>query len=297
MTKRSFMKYICTLILSLCITTFSYATIHIVTAGCCAYTPSELEVSCGDTVRFQWLDHTHPTVSETAAWSTFTLDEPTPEFDVVLSDEGTYAYYCSNHGAPGGIGMSGTITVTCAPPPSCDIPTGLNAVNITTTTAKILWTAVPGATQYLLQYRKLGALGWKPKQAFGPSKKINKLKPNTTYEYEVQAVCPSGSSEFSAISTFTTLPMRMGDAGSDMLMDIYPNPNSGEFTLNLANLEAGELSIRVYDIDGKEVYHETMQVTAGTLTKKIILPAGYKGLEYIVISNNGHTATRTISVQ
>ncbi|MBC8172819.1 MAG: hypothetical protein H7X71_02840 [Chitinophagales bacterium] len=129
------------LFFSACISMHAFAVIHTITVGCCLYTPSTLTANCGDTIRFQWVNFSHPTVSETAAWTTFPMDAANPTKDIVLTTAGTYPYYCDIHGDPGGIGMSGTITITCTPPP-CTTPATITAGMITSSSAKIVWSAV-----------------------------------------------------------------------------------------------------------------------------------------------------------
>jgi|KBSMisStaDraftv2_1062788.scaffolds.fasta_scaffold188498_3 hypothetical protein len=79
--------------------------------------------------------------------------------------------------------------------PGCEPPTGIAASSITSSTAKISWTAIPEATAYSLQYRKLGTTRWKTKQSSGASLKLNKLSPATTYEYQVATLCSTETSE------------------------------------------------------------------------------------------------------
>ncbi len=38
---------------------------------------------------------------------------------------------------------------------------------------------------------------------------------------------------------------------------IFPNPNKGEFTLELSGEDYGQVEVRIYDISGTLVYHQT----------------------------------------
>ena len=76
-----------------------------------------------------------------------------------------------------GVGMAGTITVTCAPP-TCTTPGGVTSAMITSTTAKISWSAVVGATKYQIQYRPVGTPTW--------------LKKNSTTNISAFAKCKIG---------------------------------------------------------------------------------------------------------
>ena len=67
----------------------------------------------GDIVRWQWGDtQSHSTTSDTGAWDSGVHTAPPPfSFPWTFTAPGTFPYHCAIHGATGGIGMSGTITV------------------------------------------------------------------------------------------------------------------------------------------------------------------------------------------
>ena len=93
----------------------------------------------------------------------------------------------------------------CVPPGTtiCSAaPIGLNVTSITTTSARLNWTAVVNATSYIVQYKKTSSTTW-----------INLAPPNNTvpisnltsgvYEFKVRAVCGSSTSPFSSPTNFT----------------------------------------------------------------------------------------------
>ncbi len=255
-----------------------HATIHLVAVQNFEYLPGTLTVNCGDTIRFTWVSGTHPTVSETGAWSTFTISAANTTEDVVLTSPGSYPYYCSFHGAPGGVGMSGTITVICTPP-SCDAPTGVTAVNVTSTSAKIKWNGVAGATKYQIQYRPIGTATWSKKNATGTSKILSGLTPSTTYQYKVKAICEASSSMFSSVQVFTTGPMRLSNL--EPMLSIMPNPNHGEFQLVIYDQNGKWATIEIFDSTGKKIYTETVNDIGNQMIKKIILPGDFTGIAYV----------------
>jgi plastocyanin len=81
------------------------------------YLPQTLTIRPGDIVRFQWVEGTHPTVSDSspAAFPAFTPSSAAPTRDVAFNTGGTYDYHCTAHGAPG-VGMWGRISVSTATP-------------------------------------------------------------------------------------------------------------------------------------------------------------------------------------
>lgn len=70
--------------------------------------PASLSISEDDTVTFQ-ASPSHPLVGDAG---TFGCDSQC----TLRFAPGVHAYHCGNHGAPGGLGMSGQITVAVGPP-------------------------------------------------------------------------------------------------------------------------------------------------------------------------------------
>ncbi len=88
---------------------------------------------------------------------------------------------------------------------TCNVPTGLAAGSVTTTTATLSWAAATGATSYDLQYRVNGTSTWTSVTGLtATSRNLTGLTANTTYEFQVRTNCAGGSSAFSSSATFTT---------------------------------------------------------------------------------------------
>lgn len=291
----------------LCGMTVSKATVHLIQVSNFVYTPNTLTAACGDTIRFQWVSGTHPTTSETGLWATFTLSAAMPTFDVVIAAAGTYPYFCEFHGGAGGVGMAGTIIVSCAPP-TCNTPTGIAAINITSTTAKIKWDAVAGATKYQIQYRPSGVASWTKTNTTNLSKKLIGLTPSTTYQYKVKAICGATSSPFSTIQTFTTLAF-MGeetdhkqDGGHDMsmhepMLGIYPNPSQGAFQLVMDHVHVDAVTIRVYDMTGRLILEQNGKVVNMGVIEQIQLPEGFAGNAVVKVTAGNKDYTKDVLVQ
>ncbi len=88
-------------------------------------------------------------------------------------------------------------------PMACDVPTSLTATGITSTEATLGCAVVSGATNYQFSYKITGGT-WVTVGSTTNSKLITGLTPASDYQYRVKAICPSGSSAFSASSSFTT---------------------------------------------------------------------------------------------
>lgn len=282
-----------------------HATVHTVNVSNFVFEPNALTVSCNDTITFHRINGTHPVVSETGAWATFTMSAALVNQNIVLSTAGTYAYYCDFHGGVGGTGMSGTITVTCAPP-ACLAPTGLTSSMITSTTAKVSWTAAVGATKYTINYRPVGTPTWLKKNTTTTSKKLIELTPGTMYEFKVKTTCTGAVSPFSPTVNFTTLGLVGGDIDTKQTpvaedhttkMGVYPNPNNGEFQLVMMHVHQDDINVQVYDITGKLILEQTFTVEDMDVVANIKLPNGFKGNAIIKVNIADKVYTKDILVQ
>ncbi|HUR31703.1 MAG TPA: plastocyanin/azurin family copper-binding protein, partial [Saprospiraceae bacterium] len=79
------------------------------------YSPQNITVGAGETIRFVWTGQIPHTVTSDAVtgpevFNSGLLGEGAT-FDVVINTPGVHPYFCIPHGGPGGIGMSGVITV------------------------------------------------------------------------------------------------------------------------------------------------------------------------------------------
>lgn len=103
------------------------------------------------------------------------------------------AWYAVGIGTAGGSGGS------------CGIPGSLSATSISSASATLNWGSVVDATSYNVQYKPTAGSTWTIKTSTTTSKIISGLSPSTSYDFKVQAVCPSGNSEYSGVSTFSTI--------------------------------------------------------------------------------------------
>jgi len=88
----------------------------------------------------------------------------------------------------------------------CAAPIGMNATNVSQTSAIANWTPVSGTMGYVLQYKTLNATNWTTVTGLiGTAHLLNGLTAGTSYQYRVQSLCDSILSVHSAIVNFTTL--------------------------------------------------------------------------------------------
>jgi plastocyanin len=102
--------FICTLALTMQMS----ATIHIVNQQGLTFSPADFTVTVGDTVRFQWNNGSHNTVSTdvpagASSWNS-PLNSGNQSYDYEVAVAGSYAYVCTFHA-----GQDGIFTAEAAP--------------------------------------------------------------------------------------------------------------------------------------------------------------------------------------
>ncbi|MEZ5013706.1 MAG: T9SS type A sorting domain-containing protein [Chitinophagales bacterium] len=139
-------------------------------------------------------------------------------------------------------------------PDPCDAPAFVNVVGIGAETAKLIWAPVAGATSYHARYRKVGDPDWHEKVVAAPKTfiKFKSLLCETEFEWQVQAECAGGVSEYTPINTFTTLDCRLGDE-EDKAFTVYPNPVSDILHVHFDDA-VENASLQLIDITGKIIY-------------------------------------------
>jgi hypothetical protein len=95
-----------------------------------------------------------------------------------------------------------------------NVPAGLAASNVATTSATLSWTAVPGAS-YDLRYRQVGAPTWTTTAVTGISQSVSGLTALTQYEAQVRSKCSGGSnSAYTNSVNFTTTDVQLNYCGA-----------------------------------------------------------------------------------
>ncbi|MGD1008486.1 MAG: T9SS type A sorting domain-containing protein [Ignavibacteriaceae bacterium] len=84
---------------------------HIIQVADFAFTPSNLTIAIGDTVKWVWVSGMHTTTSDSTtgvdSWNA-PITQTQPSFSLVLKYPGLHTYYCIYHVS---LGMTGKITV------------------------------------------------------------------------------------------------------------------------------------------------------------------------------------------
>jgi plastocyanin len=89
-----------------------------ITMAAAAYSPVILTVEAGTTITFENSStFPHTATAEDGSFDTGAI-APGSSKSIVVSTPGTFPFFCQFHGAAGGVGQAGNITVTAAPAPT-----------------------------------------------------------------------------------------------------------------------------------------------------------------------------------
>lgn len=144
---------------------------------------------------------------------------------------------------------------------------GMQALNVTTNSAKLKWQPATNATTYEVRYKAVGSGGWNTVSTGQKSISINGLLPNTTYNWKIRSVCDDPNPPFSAYTgnkKFTTQPQKLS-SGSDLLsLSVFPNPVTDYVTINMESDDPGDLNVRVVNLVGQVQYNSKVAISDGS---------------------------------
>ncbi len=185
---------------------------------------------------------------------------------------------------------------------ACTAPEDVTVVNLRSNRATIIWNTVPGVFSYDVRYRKSGDTEWMRRNVSAPdtSRILTNVVANTAYEYQVRSNCGiSGRprSGWSDLQTFSTL-QRMEDETLQGVaqLEIYPNPNNGNFTVEKTSTSLQTGVIEIYNMLGKKVFEDKVTLTEGNNIINIQLSHFSYGIYSLVFKSEEQTSVSTISI-
>ncbi|MER2998000.1 T9SS type A sorting domain-containing protein [Pontibacter populi] len=80
---------------------------------------------------------------------------------------------------------------------------------------------------------------------------------------------------------------------------IYPNPSNGVFTVSLANMTSRKADLRIMNVIGNEIYHETITRENSVLSTTVDLSrySKAKGLYYVKLETDNFSVVRRVIVR
>lgn len=194
-----------------------------------------------------------------------------------------------------------TVTGTKTTSDSCAAPTGLKAIVVSATTAKLKAKVNAGAIKYKVEYRPVGTSTYTFKSLDTPYFVIKGLTAATTYEWAMASICKSNplvQSAYKKGKNFTTTTFSnlvaddqtLKNTNTILSASVYPNPATTNARISLSNNTNG-VAIKLTDLTGKLIWQA--QNVKGSTTD-IPLANVAKGI-YVVTVTDGKT-TQQIKV-
>ena len=118
-----------------------------------------------------------------------------------------------------------------------------------------------------------------------------------TIEYTVLVINSAGC-ETTASIEITYLPVGVPELESDIMsINVYPNPNSGEFSLELVGISQ-EVEISVIDFAGRLILEEKiLDITADKMVKQFDLGDYERGVYFLRITHGGKVSYKKVVIQ
>ncbi len=184
------------------------------------------------------------------------------------------------------------------------IPTSIDAITPSTTTALVTWTPQVAATGYQLRYRRLSPSpsGWITVTLGNiTSFTLTGLTPDAAYQIQVRGRCANGTyTTYSGLTNFFTDPLsRLAGATSSQpseTFNLYPNPNRGQFTVSATLEYEAEGTITMTDLSGRTVHRQAVSFGKG----ENVIPVNVSvasGMYLVQIQAGAQTRSVRVSVE
>jgi hypothetical protein len=113
------------------------------------------------------------------------------------------------------------------------------------------------------------------------------LEPNTLYYWRIRAISPIDTSNYSNVSTFTTLsPISVNEYFKEAALAIFPNPAQDMFSVQMNISEQAEVELYLYDLLGQVVLSRKLSFAPGFNQSNIVLDNVANGI-YLLKLNKG----------
>lgn len=277
------------LILGLGFHSETYAVKHIVHVGNFYFNPSSLNVSVGDTVRWQWDAGSHTTTSGVIPAGANNWDEninsSSQNFEYPVQVAGLYNYVCTPHAS---MGMIGTFTASGASPSLSVTPANQNVPSTSgitsfSVTSNSDWNVTSNATWCTV-----------PSGGTGNGTINANYSINASFDQRIATISVSVTGLPVQIVTVVQAASTVGvGENTDLSVRIYPNPSRGLFKVTLGNTLEQATEISLLDISGR-IINTGMVNGSGEMT--FDLSESPNGYYFVRLKSGSGTSVRRIVI-
>src|SRR5690606_22770788 len=123
------------------------------------------------------------------------------------------------------------------------------------------------------------------------------LEPGTVYAYRVKAVNGVGETNYSQVVSGTTLietVTKVDPSDLSLLIGVYPNPFTTDFTLNISNEYQGPLNIEITGLTGERVYYNKVNKQSAVEELNINVEGIKSGVYFVTLSGDQFSITQKL---
>ena len=184
----------------------------------------------------------------------------------------------------------------------CSVPVILFTSDIAANSIVLNWDVAGGAEKYKVRYKILNSNSWIKTNAQSNNKKLKALEPSTTYVWQVRTICdkePKVGSDWTSKQFFTTLPEKAAtlENASQFELLLFPIPANGTVTIEITTSQQQSLSIKLFDVLGREVYSSIEGEVSGVFNKKLDLSHLPSGTYFLKVMHGGESEMRKMVIE
>jgi hypothetical protein len=123
------------------------------------------------------------------------------------------------------------------------------------------------------------------------------LEPSTMYYWRIRAISPIDTSDYSEVSTFTTISsIGVNEYFKEAGLSIFPNPAQDLFSVQINSNEDAQVELYLYDLLGQVILSQKLNFTAGFNQSNILLNDVSNGIYLLKLMKGDQVYTHKLVI-